>query len=286
MTAKIQGGAILLARQSFERWLWSLTGNQIKVFLWLLYRARWKRGPEPWFDGREVVQIERGQLVTSPDSIAKANGVSRGCVRKALAVLEKTETIRANARANRYTIVTICNYDYYQDHRNYQSQRESQPRANREPTESQPRATEGIQGIRESRESGNQRSEVSPKASNLVKTESAAVREDASAPPDPVLAFPCAGKTPAWTLTEGHIATWAGLYEGLKVEAECRKALAWILADTKRRKTAGGMERFLVGWLNRANDNGSHGHAAPRETVEEHNRRAGQEWLRSKGHSV
>jgi hypothetical protein len=150
MTAKIQGGALLLARKAFDGWLWTLTGNQIKIFLWLLFRARWKQGSERWFDGTEFVEVTRGQLVTSPDAIAKANGVSRGCVRRTVGSLIKADTIRATSRAGRYTIITVCNYDTYQDPENYADLARSHLRAYREPGESQVRATEENQGIRES----------------------------------------------------------------------------------------------------------------------------------------
>ncbi len=46
---------------------------------------------------------------------------------------------------------------------------------------------------------------------------------------------------------------WAGMYPGVDVLAECRKAYAWIDA-AQNRKTARGMSAFLVRWLNKAAD--------------------------------
>lgn len=80
---------------------------------------------------------------------------------------------------------------------------------------------------------------------------------DAGAPPpaaDVVLDYPTIGKVQAWQLTRAQLEEWATLYPGLDVERECRKAAAWIRANLGRRKTAGGMARFLVTWLNRAVD--------------------------------
>lgn len=68
----------------------------------------------------------------------------------------------------------------------------------------------------------------------------------------PFLSFPTAGHPQTWVLTTEQVAEWSELYPGLDVEAECRKALAWIKAN--HRKTSRGMPRFLVSWLNRAND--------------------------------
>jgi hypothetical protein len=71
------------------------------------------------------------------------------------------------------------------------------------------------------------------------------------------LTFPCVGTGPAaWVLPGEQVAGWTVAYPALDVLAECRKALAWIEASPTRRKTAGGMKRFLVGWLNRATDRG------------------------------
>jgi len=69
-----------------------------------------------------------------------------------------------------------------------------------------------------------------------------------------VLEFPCDGKPNAWRLTESQLAEWRPLYPKLDVLDECRKALAWVGASSDRRKTARGMQKFLVGWFGRSND--------------------------------
>jgi hypothetical protein len=75
---------------------------------------------------------------------------------------------------------------------------------------------------------------------------------NATMPPS-VLVFPTTGAGPkTWDLTPDQIAEWANLYPGVDVASECRKALAWIQANHP--KTAGGMPRFLVRWLNRVTD--------------------------------
>lgn len=70
----------------------------------------------------------------------------------------------------------------------------------------------------------------------------------------PVLEFPCNGSAKTWGLSTEQLDEWQGLYPGVDVMGECRKALAWIKSN--QRKTAKGMPKFLVGWLNRANDRG------------------------------
>ncbi len=72
-----------------------------------------------------------------------------------------------------------------------------------------------------------------------------------------VLTFPTVGTGPKeWFLTSAQVEEWSGAYPGMDIEAEARKALAWVNANKGHRKTAGGMARFLVSWLNRAANDG------------------------------
>lgn len=72
-----------------------------------------------------------------------------------------------------------------------------------------------------------------------------------------VLSYPCRGNPKQWHLTEEQVQKWKDLYPGLDVMGCCRKALAWCEADGRRRKTAKGMPRFLVNWINREVDRGT-----------------------------
>lgn len=81
------------------------------------------------------------------------------------------------------------------------------------------------------------------------------VSPPAEPPSPPLLVFPTDGKPREWALRREQVDEWATVYTSLDVLAECRAALAWVRADAGRRKTPGGMARFLVGWLNRATNN-------------------------------
>lgn len=73
-----------------------------------------------------------------------------------------------------------------------------------------------------------------------------------------MLEFPVVGADgPIWALTEAQLEAWAGLFPALDVRQEARHALAWVRAQTGRRKTARGMPKFLVGWLTRSVDRGT-----------------------------
>ena len=79
-----------------------------------------------------------------------------------------------------------------------------------------------------------------------------------AAPPSGyVLIFDCDGNPKTWGLTQSQVDAWQADYPALNVLQEFRGARNWIDADPRRRKTAGGMKRFLVGWLNRSQNSGS-----------------------------
>lgn len=80
----------------------------------------------------------------------------------------------------------------------------------------------------------------------------AASKDDPHTPT--ALRFPTVGGEASWALTEAQVAAWVELFPSLDVRAECRGALAWVLANPSRRKTARGMPAFLVAWLSRSND--------------------------------
>lgn len=98
----------------------------------------------------------------------------------------------------------------------------------------------------------------------------------------PVHQFPTAGRPNLWPLTKGLIDDWQELYPALDIEAECRSAYAWVLANPGRKKTAKGMPAFLVGWFTRSNDRrrGPDRRDEPRQSAE---RRAYDEWRAAGG---
>ncbi|ROS85195.1 hypothetical protein EEK90_03365 [Muribaculaceae bacterium Isolate-036 (Harlan)] len=99
-------GWIRLYRKMTE-WRWYGLPNMMAVFIHLLLTANHK-------DGYSFgVEIKRGQVMTSEDGIMRSIKIKRGALRVCLKKLEETgEIIRSTT--NKYSIITICNYDSYQ----------------------------------------------------------------------------------------------------------------------------------------------------------------------------
>lgn len=75
--------------------------------------------------------------------------------------------------------------------------------------------------------------------------------------PEVLLTFPVVGGSlKEWPLTRKQVSEFESAFPALDVAGECRKALVWVRSDERRRKTARGMQRFLFGWLQRAQDYG------------------------------
>jgi hypothetical protein len=57
-----------------------------------------------------------------------------------------------------------------------------------------------------------------------------------------------------WPVPAADCVAWADAYPGVNVLNELLKMREWLRANSKNRKTAGGMRRFIVNWLGRAQD--------------------------------
>lgn len=90
------------------QWRWYQDANTMRVFLHLLLTANIKP------HGFKTDTIKRGQLATSIGHIAKTLGITYNQARTALEHLKETKEITTTTRP-RYLVITICNYDKYQD---------------------------------------------------------------------------------------------------------------------------------------------------------------------------
>lgn len=84
--------------------------------------------------------------------------------------------------------------------------------------------------------------------------------EPASTPPVAELLLNDGSSYPVY---QPDVDKWAGLYPAVDVPAELRKMVGWCDANPKKRKTKGGVQRFINGWLAKEQDKG--GTAGTRE---------------------
>lgn len=116
---KISEGFILLARKiaAEDSWVRQLKPQYFKIMVMLLLKARWKAGP--YFPpSREQFKVERGQYAAPVRRLAKECGVSYQVMRTGLGLLALRGFLTHKVTQG-VTVVTILNYERYQDVENY-----------------------------------------------------------------------------------------------------------------------------------------------------------------------
>jgi len=103
-------GWFLVHRRLFDH---EIGQNPLIVALWVkLIALASYEDKEVWFDG-SVIEIKRGQLVTSLKKLGQWLGVSRSNTKRYLNGLQKIHQI-AIRTTNKYSVITIQNYNRYQ----------------------------------------------------------------------------------------------------------------------------------------------------------------------------
>jgi hypothetical protein len=100
-------GYIKIWRKLLE-WEWFLKPETLQVFLYLLLKANYK---ESKFMGYTV---NRGQIVTGRNSLSEKLTLSPRTVRTSLERLKTTNEITIKT-TNKFSIITLCNYETYQN---------------------------------------------------------------------------------------------------------------------------------------------------------------------------
>ena len=94
--------------RAITEWEWYQDSQMVHLLIHLIFKAnimdkKWKG-----------ITIKRGQLVTSVASLSSSTGISIRSIRTCLDRMEETGEIDKET-TNKFTIITICKYDSYQD---------------------------------------------------------------------------------------------------------------------------------------------------------------------------
>lgn len=120
------------------KWEWYQDVKVFHLFLYFLLRANWE-------DGRwKGIEVKRGQLITGRLQLSKDTGLTEREIRTCQDKLKMTGEVTIKA-TSKYSIITICKYDVYQnkfDKTDQQIDQQSvQPKANERPTSDQQTTT-------------------------------------------------------------------------------------------------------------------------------------------------
>lgn len=104
----------------------------LHLFIYCLLKANHKERFVPVNNGRSTtpIKVGRGQFITGRKAMAEALGIPPSTARNRLAKLQALE-ILTQKKDRHYTLVTICNYDTYQDEKNEGGQAKDKLRTNK-----------------------------------------------------------------------------------------------------------------------------------------------------------
>jgi len=97
--------------RKITEWEWYSIPGMLHIFFHLIVSANHKDGK--W----RGVEVKRGQLITGLNSLNDSTGISIQSIRTCLTRLEQTGEITRKS-TNKFTIITLCNYNDYQDQNN------------------------------------------------------------------------------------------------------------------------------------------------------------------------
>jgi hypothetical protein len=149
-----RGGFIVLHRKILDSWVWKLENNDhTKVALQLLLEANWK--PTKIMRGGEMIEIPRGSCLVAERKLAKRAGVGRQVCRTAIRLLV-TGGFLTRDLTHGFSLITIVNYDTYQDRSDEANPAANPPLTHDQPT-ANPRLTRSEQGNKETTEGAGQK---------------------------------------------------------------------------------------------------------------------------------
>jgi len=115
-------------------WEWYTDIKVFHYFLYLLLKANHKDGK--W----QGVDIKRGQLITGRLKCSRDTGLTEREIRTCTDKLKTTNEITVKT-TNKFSVITICKYDYYQSNNYTSDQQNDQQNANKRPTNDQQTTT-------------------------------------------------------------------------------------------------------------------------------------------------
>ena len=130
----MENGWIKLHRKILESEVASYDGQTFAAFVTLLLRVNFRQG---WFQGMPVLP---GQMITSREKLAAMWGVSVQRARTILHRLELADAITVKS-TNRFTLVSVCNWETYQN-----GVAADQPASNQPATSQQPQYKKNKKG--------------------------------------------------------------------------------------------------------------------------------------------
>lgn len=136
-----ENGFIFISRNILEHQIFS-SEKMLKIWIWCLCKATYKQRFVPLKIGKGQISInlERGQFIFGRHKAEEELFIDGSTIYKCMKKLEEFESIKIESNSQ-YSIITICNYDYYNTIDSYKVTSEEQPSNNQVTSKEQPKNT-------------------------------------------------------------------------------------------------------------------------------------------------
>jgi len=137
----MDNGFILLSRGILESDVFA-SQKLLKIWVWCLCKANFKDKSVPLKIGKgeTIIKVKRGSFIFGRNKAEEELFIDGSTIYKSIQKLKEFEMIEINSN-NQYSIITICNYNAYQDIGRYKVTSKEQPSNNQVTAKEQPSNT-------------------------------------------------------------------------------------------------------------------------------------------------
>ncbi|BET22331.1 hypothetical protein [Solobacterium moorei] len=224
-------GFIKIDRQILE-WRYHDCYYAFTIWMHVLLLANWTDG---YFKGRKV---KRGELITSINNLMLVTGIkSDNTIRKWLKIFENEKMITLKS-TNKYTHISIVNYDKFQDVGETLAELNAQQSAEQGAYQTAEQSADNIRIIRnkEEKEYINTCPEQTSFASEPDTGLPALILKDGS----------------RFHISQTHLKEFVDAYPDVDVRDQILKMSQWLKTNPTKRKTKNGIMRFINAWIARS----------------------------------
>lgn len=222
-------GFIKIDRQILE-WRYHDCYYAFTIWMHVLLLANWTDG---YFKGRKV---KRGELITSINNLMLVTGIkSDNTIRKWLKIFENEKMITLKS-TNKYTHISIVNYDKFQDVGETLAELNAQQTAYQSAYQSAQRSADNIRIIRNIRSKED------------INT---TCPEQTSFASEPVMDLPplILKDGSRFHISKTHLKEFVDAYPDVNVRDQILKMSQWLKTNPTKRKTKNGIMRFINSWI-------------------------------------
>jgi len=219
-------------RSIFNHWI-SPKKPYSKFEAWIDLFGNANHAPSKFMKNDQLITVQRGETARSQVTLSKDWGWSRDKVKRFLKLLQDDGMIELKT-SHLTSIISICNYEEKQNNK------ATDKAANRHLSSQRSGSTQGTNNN-----------------DNNVNNDNNTIFSEA------VVEFECI-RDEVFYVYQSDIDEWSEVYSAVDVNQDLKEMKAWFKANKSKKKTKGGMPKFINSWLSKTQNRGGNRENAKR----------------------